>query len=233
MVTGTVRGGWRGRSRNWKSLPVMGCSSCLRERHIAASPGSSSQRSPPSLMNNGGEGADAEGRYWIRAGSCRAPQFVGQRGQGRGLGLDQPELVLQPAEVAQDAFAPGASGVRYVSLDQPAQVLHVVLHALRRDAQQVDQLVVVAIDEVALDVQHVGEAAGHAGAEFEADLAQPHYYAAGHVLAAVVAGAFHHRQRAGVAHSEAFTGAPGGEQLAVGGAIQAGVAEDRRILAGE
>uniref|UniRef100_A0A914Z101 Uncharacterized protein n=1 Tax=Panagrolaimus superbus TaxID=310955 RepID=A0A914Z101_9BILA len=90
----------------------------------------------------------------------------------------------------------------------------------------VDQLVVVAVDEIAVHVQYVGQAAGEAGAEVQADLAQHQYHAIGHVLAAVVTGTFHHRQRAGVAHGETLTRAASGKQLATGGAVQAGVADD-------
>ena len=74
----------------------------------------------------------------------------------------------------------------------------------RRDAMDVDQLVVVAVDEIAIQVEHVGEAAGEAGAEVEAGAAEHAHHAAGHVLAAVVAGAFDHRDGAGVAHREAL-----------------------------
>src|SRR6185437_14612325 len=102
-----------------------------------------------------------------------------------------------------------------------------------RDAQDVDQLVVVAVHEVALEVEHVGEAAGHARAEVEADLAEHRYHAAGHVFAAVVARALHHRHRAGVAHREALARAAGREQLAAGGAVQTGVADDGGVLRGE
>ncbi len=93
----------------------------------------------------------------------------------------------------------------------------------------VDQFVVVAVDEITVQIQHVGQAAGEAGAEVQAHAAQHHHDAVGHVLAAVIARAFDDRQRAGVAHREAFARAAGGKQLATGGAVQAGVAQDRRI----
>ena len=54
---------------------------------------------------------------------------------------------------------------------QAAQMLHVVLHALGGDTQDVDQFVVVAIDKVAFEIQHVGKATGHAGAEILAEQA--------------------------------------------------------------
>ena len=64
--------------------------------------------------------------------------------------------------------APDAAGRLDVLLDESAQMLHVGAHALGRDAVDVDQLVVVAIDEVALHVEHVGESAGESRAEVDA-----------------------------------------------------------------
>jgi hypothetical protein len=75
-----------------------------------------------------------------------------------------------------------------------------------------------------------GHAAGHAGAEIVADRPEDHRRAAGHVLAAVGAAAFDHR-RARVAHGEALAGLARREQLAGGGAIEHGVADDRVVLA--
>ncbi len=88
---------------------------------------------------------------------------------------------------------------------------------------------VVAIDEIALQVQHVGQPAGEAGAEVLPGAAQHRDHAAGHVLAAMVAGAFHHRGGAGVAHAEALAGAARAVELAARGAVEAGVAHDRRV----
>jgi hypothetical protein len=47
--------------------------------------------------------------------------------------------------------------------------------------------------EVAVLVEHIGDAARHAGREVAPGLAEHHDDAAGHVFAAVVAGAFDHR----------------------------------------
>ena len=55
-------------------------------------------------------------------------------------------------------------------------------------------------------VEHIGDAARHAGGEVAAGAAEHHHHAAGHVFAAVVAAAFHHRDGAGVAHREALAG---------------------------
>src|SRR5204862_8296230 len=48
--------------------------------------------------------------------------------------------------------------------------------------------------------------------------------------AAVIAGALEHRPRARIAHREALAGEAGGVQLPAGGAVQAGVAHDDRVL---
>src|SRR5690606_1569492 len=78
-----------------------------------------------------------------------------------------------------------------------------------------------------------GAAAGHARAEVVPGLAQHANETAGHVFAAVVARAFHHGMGTGVAHRETLTRGTGGEQLAAGGAVQAGIADDGRVLRAE
>ena len=108
-------------------------------------------------------------------------------------------------------------------------MLPMMLHALRRDAQHVHQFMVVAIDEIAIQVQHVAHAAGQAGAEIQTGPAEDRHDAAGHVFATVIAHSLDDRSGAGVAHREALAGAAGGEQLAAGGAVQAGVAHDWRV----
>ena len=72
-------------------------------------------------------------------------------------------------------------------LDHAAQVLHVDRHAFGRDPVDVDQVVIVAVDEVALHVEHVGKAAGEPGAEIHAGAPEHADDAARHVFAAVIA----------------------------------------------
>ena len=103
-------------------------------------------------------------------------------------------------------------------------------HRLAGDALQVDQFVVHAVDEAIVHVQYIGETTGHAGAEVVPGLAQHADETAGHVLATVVTGTLDDRMGAGVAHGETLTGSTGGEQLATGGAVQTGIADDGRIL---
>ena len=80
--------------------------------------------------------------------------------------------------------------------------------------------------EVAGLVQHIGDAAGHAGREVAPGLAEHHDDAAGHVFAAMVAGAFDDRDRAGVTHREALAGDAAEIAFALDRAVHHGVADD-------
>src|SRR5260221_14518833 len=84
-----------------------------------------------------------------RSGSSGAAQIDEQRVDGRSLGLHHPEFADVRPEVVEKLDSPHAAGEVGVLLDQPAQMLHVRSHAFGRYAMDVDQLVVVAIDEVA------------------------------------------------------------------------------------
>src|SRR5205823_12172032 len=79
-------------------------------------------------------------------------------------------------------------------------------------------------------VEHIGDAARHAGGEIAPGLAEHHHDAAGHVFAAVVAGAFDHRDGARVAHREALAGDAAEIALALDGAVEHGVSDDDRFL---
>ena len=79
--------------------------------------------------------------------------------------------------------------------------------------------------EVAVFVEHVSDAAAHAGREVPAAFAEHDHQAVGHVLAAVIADAFHDRGGAGVANREALARHAVEECFAAGGAIQRHVAD--------
>src|SRR6516164_6497922 len=158
--------------------------------------------------------------------SGSAAQVVDERIDGGGLGLHHPELRQEGAQVAGDLLGPGAGGCGNVPLEQRLEVLHVRLHGLGMYAADVDELVVVAVDEIALEVEYVGEAAGEAGPEVDPGAPKHAYRSTRHVLAAVIAGTFDHRYRARVAHRETLAGHPGGIQLPARGTVQAGVAHD-------
>ncbi len=96
----------------------------------------------------------------------------------------------------------------------------------RQDAAERDHRRVAARGELAVLVVDIGDAAAHAGGEVAAGLAEDDDGAAGHVLAAVVAGAFDDGGRARQAHREALAGDAAQERLAAGGAVEHGVADD-------
>ena len=87
--------------------------------------------------------------------------------------------------------------------------------------------------EGAVLVEHVGDAAAHAGGEVAPGAAEHDDAAAGHVLAAVVADALDDRVRARVAHGEALAREAAEERAARGGAVEDGVADDHVLLGGE
>src|SRR5262249_4045460 len=57
-----------------------------------------------------------------------------------------------------------------------------------------------------------------------------HHHAAGHIFAAVVAGAFYHCGGAGIAHGEALAADAAEIAFAGDGAVQHGVADDDRLF---
>src|SRR6202050_3770007 len=162
----------------------------------------------------------------LEAASGRAPQVIDQQIDGGSLGLHHPELGQEGAQVVHDLRGPFAVGLGDVPLEQRLEVLNVRLHRLGVDAADVDQLVGVAVDEVALKIEDVGEPSGKPSAEVNPGAPEHAHRAAGHVLAAVIARALDHGDRAGIAYREALTGDPRGIQLPAGGAVQAGVAHD-------
>src|SRR5882757_9471821 len=93
----------------------------------------------------------------------------------------------------------------------------------------IDQFVVVAVDEVALHVEHIREAPGESRAEIHPGASQYADHAARHVFAAMIARALDHGESAGIAHCKPFTGGAGGVQRPARGAIQAGIAHDHRF----
>src|SRR5580658_6122654 len=169
----------------------------------------------------------------LRGPSGRASQIDEQRGDGGRFRFHHPEFSDVSAEVVEQLLAPHAPRRFDVLLDEPAQMLHVSAHALRRDAVNVDQLVVVAIHEIALEVEHVGESAREAGAKIDARATEHAHDAAGHVLAAMISRALDHGERTGIAHGEALARRARGVQLAAGRPVQAGVPHDHRLARAE
>ena len=84
--------------------------------------------------------------------------------------------------------------------------------------------------ERAVLVEHIGDAARHAGGEIAPGAAEHDDDAAGHVFAAMVAGAFDHGDGAGIAHGEALAGDAAEIAFAGDGAVQHRVADDDRFF---
>ena len=101
---------------------------------------------------------------------------------------------------------------------------------LGRHRLELDHRHVAARGERAVLVEHVGDAARHAGGEVAAGAAEHDDDAAGHVFAAVVAGALDHGDGAGIAHREALAGDAAEIALAFDRAVEHGVADDDRFL---
>ena len=80
--------------------------------------------------------------------------------------------------------------------------------------------------QLALLIQHIGNAARHAGREVASRGTQDDHPATRHVLASVIAHPLHHRVRAAVAHAETLAHQAANVGLAAGGAIERDIAGD-------
>ena len=90
-----------------------------------------------------------------------------------------------------------------------------------------------AVDQYRVEVEHVGDTAGHAGRQIAPDRPEHHHASTGHVFQAVVADALDHRGRAGVARTEPLPRPTPQEHLARGGAVEQGIAGDHLFLGHE
>ena len=91
----------------------------------------------------------------------------------------------------------------------------------------------LGVDTPLVQVEDVGDAAGHAGREVASGRSEDDGAAPGHVLAAVVADPFDHGVRPGVADAEPFADDAAEEQFAGGGAVGDDVAGDDVLFGGE
>src|SRR6266704_1180792 len=88
-----------------------------------------------------------------------------------------------------------------------------------------DECYEIAVKHIlCLGTQHISQAAGHAGTEIQAERPENDGYAAGHVLATVLADTFHYGKRTAVSDSETLTAAAGNEELARSSTVEQGVA---------
>src|SRR5262245_62559053 len=118
---------------------------------------------------------------------CRAPQVRHERVDRSRFRFHDPELADVRAEVREDLFAPRAARLGDVLLDQRFEMLEMRLHRLRLNATDVDELVVIAIHEVAIEIEHVREPAREPRTEIDTGAPEHAHDTARHVLAAVIA----------------------------------------------
>src|SRR5690348_4634621 len=159
---------------------------------------------------------------------------------------DFDELVLPVRPVVEDHARARTLRQPRVPLDHPPQQANVVFvqrigefdrligidrTVLALERLELDHRGIAARLEVAAFVEHVGDAAAHAGGEIGARVAEHGDDAAGHVFAAMRAGAFDNRHRARVAHSEAFAGDAAEIAFAADRAVKHGVADDDALVA--
>ena len=100
----------------------------------------------------------------------------------------------------------------------------------RAPARARPSTVLQRVRERAVLVVDIGDAAAHAGGEVAPGAPQHDDGAAGHVFAAVIAGAFDHRRGARIAHAEALAGDAAEIGLAVDRAVHHRVADDDVVL---
>src|SRR5205814_2297571 len=112
--------------------------------------------------------------------------------QGRGLAprIEQTRRVL-------------ATGVHEVALDQITNELRLLV---RVERLQLHELGIAPRVEMTVRIQHICDAAAHAGGEVPAGFAQHDDTAPRHVLAAVVADPFDNRERTAVSDRESLSG---------------------------
>src|SRR5207302_10925502 len=101
------------------------------------------------------------------------------------------------------------------------------------DLFQLDHAHVAARLELPVLVQDEGDPAGHPGREVPSGPAEDHDHPAGHVLAAVIAGAFDDSPRAAVADGKALAGCSVEVALALRGPVEGGVADQDGLFGHE
>mmetsp|Transcript_19801 Transcript_19801/g.45547 ORF Transcript_19801/g.45547 Transcript_19801/m.45547 type:complete len:577 (-) Transcript_19801:2090-3820(-) len=143
---------------------------------------------------------------------------------GLGGGHELPELSLVAVPVRQHRLALLGPGRLDVLLNQ---ILELLLARGGLDALHRHNFGVHALGDVPLLLlEEVGDASRHAGTDVAASGAEHHHHATRHVLERVVAAPLHHRLAPRVADAEALAGAPRRKEVAAGGAIEGGVADN-------
>src|SRR3984957_8328085 len=129
-------------------------------------------------------------------------------------------LGLAPAHIAHPVDPAMALEIAAMVM----KALHQLL--LVGDRLEIDHRQITTPREIAGFVEHIGDAAGHAGREIPPGLADDDDDAARHIFAAVIASAFDDCYRPGIAHGETFAGDAAEIALAGDRAIEQRIADD-------
>jgi hypothetical protein len=124
----------------------------------------------------------------------------------------------------EDVLRARASGKREMTRDETVKAIDIVLLPERLEIDS--GAIAFLVGEITILVVDIGEAAAHAGCEVATTEAKNDDGASRHVLAAVIAHAFHNGGRARIANGKPFSRNPVKECLSSGGAIQGNVAND-------
>src|SRR5262245_56101498 len=114
----------------------------------------------------------------------------------------------------------------------PGQVVN-ELQIVAVERLQIHQFRVAPALELAARIQHVGDAAAHAGGEVPSRPPEDDHASARHVLAAVIADALDNGGGSGISDGEALAGDTADERLSTRRAIQRDVAGNHVVLRGE
>src|SRR5579875_1093577 len=131
------------------------------------------------------------------------------------------EFAPQSVPLIQQAARYRAVGILQMARDEGVELLS---FALAAHLAQLHHAGIAALGEATFLVQDVSYAAAHPGGEITSGAPQYHHQAAGHILAAMVAHTFDHRERAAVANGKTLAGDTADKGLAAGGAVERHVA---------
>mmetsp|Transcript_7112 Transcript_7112/g.11612 ORF Transcript_7112/g.11612 Transcript_7112/m.11612 type:complete len:430 (+) Transcript_7112:1278-2567(+) len=139
------------------------------------------------------------------------------------LGTNLQEIPLLGIPMLQQFGGLAAAGFGQMAADQPFELIHPMGHGHRAGHQRFHVHQRRCFTIRVIEIRHP---AGHARAKVCANLAQDHGHAAGHVFTAVRPTALNDNLGSRVAHGEAFTRPPRSKEIAIGRAVQNGVADN-------
>src|SRR3990167_4321255 len=130
------------------------------------------------------------------------------------------ELGLQLVPLDEDSLGYFAVSVAQMARDQVFDLLHIFFAHQGLQLHRVQNLLIAADAEVARLVEHVSDAARHAGGKVSSRFAEHDDAPSGHVLAAVIPDALDDCIGAAIAYGETLAGDAAEVGFAAGGAVE-------------